>query len=264
MRDFVHHDSHAGCSADEGRSVEGAGHGETVGDIVCEVRDEVEDAGGLDGGGGGCSGCIILRLLAIAVLELAAGGGGVDAGGLLDRSGRSNRGVGVTVRVSTAVAAGDNAEGFVDSDKSDKADKNEQSEDPVAFAVVEDKVSARVVRFAKEDLGEEVQERVAEDAANGEGDHDGEGGGVDVGGAERKEEVGGAGDVGGREEGVDGGAAGEHDREGALHEPGGLVGRGEELMVEFLHEGTVLRLLVESRCGEQRMVPGAFGRSQRW
>lgn len=46
-----------------------------------------------------------------------------------------------------------------------------------------------IVRFAHERLWDQMQEGVAEEAADGEGDHDGEGGGVNVGGAEGKEEV---------------------------------------------------------------------------
>jgi hypothetical protein len=46
-----------------------------------------------------------------------------------------------------------------------------------------------VVGFAEEGLWDKVQQGVPEETPDGEGDHDGEGGGVDVTGAEGEEEI---------------------------------------------------------------------------
>ena len=102
-----------------------------------------------------------------------------------------------------------------------EAHEDAQPEYQVPVRLDEHQPHALRLVLPQEDLGEQVEQGIAQQPADGEGDHDGERGRVDVGGAQGEEEVGRTGDVERREEGVDGGRAREEDSEEAGCEGGG-------------------------------------------
>ena len=83
----------------------------------------------------------------------------------------------VTVTTSTS---GD-PKSFVHGHERDKADHDRDAEEHIPVVVDENEAHAVVDCLAEKDLGEEVEERVTEQTADGERDHDGERGRVDVG-----------------------------------------------------------------------------------
>ena len=151
-------------------------------------------------------------------------------------------GVGVAVGVVvSALATRRDPQALVHGDKGHEADQDGDAEQQVAVRLDQYEVDAVRAVLAEEDLGQEVEEGVTEQAADGEGDHDGQGRWVDVGRAQSQQEVGRARDVEGREEGVDGRAAGEEDAEqlGQARGTGVRVGGGLG-GVEVLDDGALL------------------------
>lgn len=125
--------------------------------------------------------------------------------------------------------------------KRHEADQDGQPEDQVPVRLHQHEARPVGLVLADEDLGQQVEEGVAEEAADGEGDHDGERGRVDVCGDEGEEEVGRAGDVERGEEGVCRGGAGEEDgEEGRREGGGGGFEVGEFGGVELLDDGACL------------------------
>ena len=124
--------------------------------------------------------------------------------------------------------------------KSHEPNQNRQAQKQVPVRLHKHELGLAVLLLAQEDLGEEVEQRVAHEPADGEGDHDGQGRRVNVGGAQGEEEVGGPRDVERREEGVDGGAAGEEGREEPRGEGRVVLGGGGPLGVEVLDERACL------------------------
>ena len=79
--------------------------------------------------------------------------------------------------------------------KGQEADENAHAKEKVSIGLHENKTHALACFFAEEDFREEMEDGIAEEAADGESDHERERRGVDVGWAEGEEEVGRAGDV---------------------------------------------------------------------
>lgn len=109
----------------------------------------------------------------------------------------------VPVSVPVPGTAGSDAQGLVHGDKGEEADDDCDAEQQVAAGLDEDEAGAGRVVLAEEDLGQQVEEGVAEQAADGEGDHDGQRGRVDGGRAQRQQEVGRPRDVQRRQQRVD-------------------------------------------------------------
>lgn len=82
-----------------------------------------------------------------------------------------------------------NPHGLIHRHERHKPDKNKQPQQGIPFWIEHHKVHVVVERLAHERLGDQMQEGVTEEAADSEGDHDGEGGRIDVGRAEGEEEV---------------------------------------------------------------------------
>lgn len=151
--------------------------------------------------------------------------------------------VAVAVRVSMlASTPRRDAQTLVHGHKRHEANHDGQAQDQVAVGLDEHKLGALRVVLADKDLGQQVEERVTEQAADGKRDHDGQVRGVNVGRAQGEQEVGRAGDVERREEGVDGGGAREQHGEEARRQRRGL-GVVVRLLggVEVLHDGTSLQ-----------------------
>lgn len=134
-----------------------------------------------------------------------------------------------------------NPQALVHGHKRHEADQDAQSENEVAVRLDEHKPSPVRLVLADKDLGQQVEERVSQQASYGKGHHDGQRGRVDVGRDEGEEEVGRAGDVERGEEGVDGGRAGEQHGEELCREGGRRSFEMRPLGgVEFLDDGTCL------------------------
>lgn len=164
------------------------------------------------------------------------------------------------VRVVVPRAAGRDPEPLVHGDEDHEPDQDAQTQEQVAVGLDEHQADALGLVLAEEDLGEQVEEGVAQQAADGKGHHDGEGRRVDVGRAEREQEIRRAGDVQGREEGVDGGGAGEEDGEEAR----GQRGRSRRVFgvfggIELLDDGAGLyneELLASFACSSDHVSQG--------
>jgi hypothetical protein len=260
--DLVEEDGDGGGGADGGGGVEAGRHGEAVGDVVGKVGDEVEVAAQLDAGVdfllvdrddglGVLAALVLLARLGVAV-------GRVDAGGLGGGGDLVRVVVGVPVGVVVAGAASRNAEALVHGDKGHEADEDGEAKDEVAVGLDEDEAGGVGLVLAEEDLGQQVEEGVAQQAADGKGNHDGQRRGVNVGRAQGEQEVGGARDVERGEQGVDGGRAGE--QRGEELRGGGLGGGGVVGVLgggEVLDDGTGLQRLVELL--EAELVDGGRG-----
>ena len=121
-----------------------------------------------------------------------------------------------------------NPQALIHSHKSHESNQNRNTQQQVPVRLNQHKLCALVAILANENLGKQVEQGIAQQAAHGKGDHDGQRRRVDVGRAKRQQEVGRAGDVQGREDGIDGGRAGEEDGEEALGGGRGLLGvRGD-------------------------------------
>ena len=95
--------------------------------------------------------------------------------------------------------------------------------------------------LSQEYLRQEMKECIAQQSADGKGDHDVEGAGVDIRRAQSEEEVGRAGDVEGSHQAVEGGGGeGEEEGEGSLEGGGCCGGVGVFVRGEGLEDGTLL------------------------
>lgn len=122
-----------------------------------------------------------------------------------------------------------NPQALIHSHKSHESNQNRNTQQQVPVRLDQHKLCALVAILANEDLGKQVEQGIAQQAAHGKGDHNGERRRVDVGRAQGQQEVGRAGDVEGRENSVDGGGAGKEDGEETLGGRGGLVRVGSDL-----------------------------------
>lgn len=112
-----------------------------------------------------------------------------------------------------SLAARSNAQSLVHGHEGHEPDHDGEPEYEVAVRLDEHEAHAFGGVLAEEDLGQQVEQGIAEQTADGEGDHDGERRGVDVRRAEGQQEVGRARDVQRREQGVDRGTTWEEDGE---------------------------------------------------
>lgn len=148
----------------------------------------------------------------------------------------------VTMRVVVTSTSSGNTKTLVHGDKDHEANHDSQAKHQVAVGLDQHKLLVTLVVLANENLGQKVEQRVAKKTTNSEGDHDGQRRRVNVGRAQRQEEVGRTRDVQSRKEGIDSGRTGEQDRKdlrshrrGRMSVFGGLVG------IELLDNGTALR-----------------------
>jgi hypothetical protein len=119
----------------------------------------------------------------------------------------------MSMAVIMSSTASRNPQALVHRHKHHEANQDAQSQDQVPVRLHKHKSDPLLCILANEDLGEKVEEGVAEQATNSESDHDGERSGVNVGRAESEKEVRRTGDVQGRKQGVHSWGAGEEDRE---------------------------------------------------
>lgn len=132
--------------------------------------------------------------------------------------------VGVPMRmIMPAFAARRDPQSLIHSHKSHETHENSNTQQQVPVRLDQHELCAVVAVLPNEDLGKKVEQGIAQQAAHGKGDHDGQRRRVNVGRAERQQEVGRARDVQGREDSVDGWRAGEEDGKEALGGRGGLV-----------------------------------------
>ena len=81
-------------------------------------------------------------------------------------------------------------QGFVHGHERDDAAENAHAEEEVAVGLEHDELDVGGFVFTQEDFGEEMEERVAQQATDSEGDHNGEGGRIDVRRTQCEEKVG--------------------------------------------------------------------------
>lgn len=155
----------------------------------------------------------------------------------------------VSVRMIVALTTRRNPQALVHGHKRHEANEDGQAEDQVAVRLDKHKAGPVRLVLADEDLGQQVEERVAEKAADGKGHHDGQRRGIDVGRHEGEQEVGRAGDVQRGQQSIHGGRSREQHREELRREG---RGRGLEMGsfggVELLDNGAslVTRQLVKT------------------
>ena len=135
--------------------------------------------------------------------------------------------VGMSVVVSVPLSPGSDPQALVHRHEDHETHEDAHAQEQVSVRLHQHQPHPLRLVLAHEDLRQQVEQRVAQQAAHGEGDHDRQRGRVDVGRAQREEEVGRARDVQRGQQGVDRWAAGEEDAEEACGEGrrrGGVVG----------------------------------------
>lgn len=148
----------------------------------------------------------------------------------------------MTMTMVMSCAASCNAQSLIHGHECHKSDHDSKSEYQVPVRL--DEYEAHVLGgiFAKEYFGQEVEKRVAQQAAYRKGDHDGQRRGINVRGTESEQKVGRARYIESREQGVDGRGTRKEDGED-LGRHGRRVGRGCELRgVELLYDRACLEL----------------------
>ena len=86
----------------------------------------------------------------------------------------------MTVIVAMALTAGGDAQPLIHGYKAQEANHDRYAEQEVLVRAHENEACTVWLCFAEKDFGKEVKEGIAEEATDCEGDHDGEGAGVDV------------------------------------------------------------------------------------
>ncbi len=118
-----------------------------------------------------------------------------------------------------------NPQPLIHRDKHQKPHQNRHTKQQIPIRLHQHQPRPRRLILAQKDLRQQMKQGIAQQPADGKRDHDGQRGGVDVGGAEGEQEVGRAGDVEGCEQGVDARVrGGEEDCEEAGGEGGGGEG----------------------------------------
>ena len=87
----------------------------------------------------------------------------------------------MSVRVVMSRSTSSDSETLIHSNKGHEAHHDSESQDEVAVGLDKDKLDGLVVVLTNKDLGKQMEEGISEETADGEGDHDGQRGGVDVG-----------------------------------------------------------------------------------
>ena len=82
--------------------------------------------------------------------------------------------------VAMALAAGSDAQPLIHGYKAQEANHYRYAQQEILVWAHENEACMVWLCFAEKDFGKEVEEGIAEEATDCEGDHDGEGGGVDI------------------------------------------------------------------------------------
>ena len=285
MGDLVEEDGHGGGRANGRGGVETSRHGQAVGNVVRKVGTSAHGQSKVHENktGRGVStrriddihqvqvaaqldarvdllliGSILLIAVAVAVVGLLA------LALLLARLGIAIRrnlragalalrlivnAMGMTMRVIVAGTTSGDSQPFIHCNKDHEPNENAQSQDQVPVRLNKHKPDPVGLVLAEEDLRQKVEQGIAEETADGEGYHDGERGGINVGRAQGEEEVRRAGDVQRGQQRVDSGRArkqhGEEAR-GERRRRSGMV--GELGGVEILDNGAGLSRGKRSSC----------------
>lgn len=259
MRNLVEEDSDRGRGTNSRGSVETSRHSQAIGDVVCEIsaisgqNQHVRRRGqrhlhqvqvtaqldarvdfllvGLDNGLGILALVLLTRLgLSIRSIRASSLGNGV----LVTMAVSS-------VRVVVASTTSRNPQALIHSNEGHEAHQDGQSQNQVPVGLDKHETRALLVVLAKENLGQQVEQGVAQQAADRKGHHDRQRGRVDVGRAQGEEEVGRARDVERREQSVDGWRSGEQGREELGGEGGGRgCVFGVLRSIEVLHDRACL------------------------